>query len=233
MKRFYEQVSLEEAEGGWQIALDARRVKTAKGAAQIVPARALAEAMAAEWADQGEVIDPARFPLRDLADYAIDVVARERSAAIAKLLRFGDTDTLLYRADPGDALLARQEELWEPIIAALEAREGLAFTRISGVVHRPQDPRIAQAYQAKLARGDPFALAGIEAMTSLAASLIIAFAASEAQEEEAAQQLWQAASLEEEWQAELWGRDAEAEARRARRRADFLSAWRATRLALG
>jgi len=233
VKRFYTKVSLEGAPGGWQIMLDARAIRTAKGAAQIVPSRALAEAMAAEWEDQGEVIDPARFILRDLADYAIDIIAPDPAAAIDKLLDYGDTDTLLYRAEPGEPLFARQEALWEPIIAAFEAREGLALTRISGVIHQQQDARAASAYRARLERHDPFALAGIGLMTSLAASLLIALAASEAHGEEAPRALWQAASLEEEWQAQLWGRDEEAEARRQRRETDFLSAWRATRLALG
>lgn len=232
MKRFYKAVSVEEAPGGWQIALDERRVKTAAGAAQIVPTKALGEAMAREWAEQGETMDPARFVLRDMADYALDVVASDRGAAIEKLLGYGETDTLLYRADPSDALFARQEEVWEPIIAAFEAREGLSLTRISGVIHQAQDARVAKAYRARLEAFDAFALAGIEAMTSLAASLLIGLAASEAEDDVRALALWQAASLEEEWQAALWGRDEEAEERRQKREADFLAAFEATRLAL-
>ncbi len=232
MKRFYKDVSLEQVEGGWRITLDHRAIKTARGAPQIMPSRALAEAMAAEWAGQGETIDPRRFALRDLADYAIDVVAAEREATVHKLLRYGDTDTLLYRADPGDALFARQETLWEPIIAAFEAREGAVLKRISGVVHQRQSEAALAAFAGRLGAHDPFALAAIEAMTSLAASLLTGLAASATDSEAEARALWQAACLEEEWQAQLWGRDEEAEARRARREADFLTAHRAVRLAL-
>lgn len=76
-----------------------------------------------------------------------------------------------------------------------------------------------------------FALVGIEVMTSLAASLIIALSAARAERDAA--QLWQAACLEEEWQADLWGRDWEAEERRQRRRQEFLRACEFTRLAQG
>jgi chaperone required for assembly of F1-ATPase len=232
LKRFYKDVALAQADGGWRVTLDGRAIRTARGAPQIVPSRALAEAMAQEWSEQSEVIDPQGFALRDLADYAIDVIAAERAASIAKLLGYGETDTLLYRAEPGEPLFARQEAVWEPIVAAFEAHEGVALTRVSGVLHRPQGEPALAAFAARLERCDAFALAAIEAMTSLAASLLVALAASETDSEAEAQKLWRAASLEEEWQAQLWGRDEEAEARRARREADFLSAHRAARLAL-
>ncbi|MEQ8772976.1 MAG: molecular chaperone, partial [Erythrobacter sp.] len=79
---------------------------------------------------------------------------------------------------------------------------------------------------------DPFRLAALEAMTSLSASLVIGLSAlgEDSGDEDAARALWRAASLEEEWQADLWGRDREAEERRARREADFLTAWRFSRL---
>ena len=53
MKRFYKQVAVEAADGGWRVTLDGRPLKTQGGAAQIVPRRALAEALAAEWASAG------------------------------------------------------------------------------------------------------------------------------------------------------------------------------------
>ena len=68
MKRFYRAALAAEVSGGWQVQLDLRGVKTVAGAAQLVPNAALAETLAAEWAAQGETIEPASFVLRDLAD---------------------------------------------------------------------------------------------------------------------------------------------------------------------
>ena len=76
MKRFYKDVSVEPADGGFRVTLDDRPIRTQGGAAQVVPTRALAEAMAEEWRTQGEEIDPKGFALRDLADYAIAHQAR-------------------------------------------------------------------------------------------------------------------------------------------------------------
>lgn len=231
IRRFYEAVSLGEGPGGgWQVLLDGRGVKTVGGAAQAVPNRALAEALAAEWAGQGEKIDPRSLPLRDMADYAIDMVAPDPGMIARGLLAYAETDTLCYRADPDEPLHARQQAVWEPLLARFEAAHGAVLLRVSGVLHRPQPAATLDALEARLLALGPFALAGVEAMTKLAASLVVGLAALDPAEEPLA--LWQAACLEEEWQAELWGRDAEAEDRRARREADFLRAAAFARMAL-
>lgn len=231
MKRFYQEVGVRPDGDGWQVTLDGRAVRTQGGRAQIAPTRALAEALAAEWATQGETIDPAGFVNRDLADFAIDVVHADRAALIATLLGFAETDTLCYRAEPDDALFAAQQTLWEPVLSAAEARWDVRFERISGIIHRPQPPATQARLRAVLDSHDAFALSALNTLASLAASLVIALAALEPDADTAA--LWQAANLEEDWQADLWGRDWEAEDRRARRLAAFSAALDFARLAHG
>lgn len=229
MKRFYRDVTLGEAPGGWQVLLDGRGVKTAMAAPQVVPARALAEALAAEWAAQGDEIDARAFQLRDLADYAIDIAGPTRAAVIAALLRFAETDTLCYRAEPGEALFARQQTVWEPLVRAAEARLDVHFVRVSGVLHRPQPAATLTRMETVLTSLDPFTLAALHTLTSLAASLITGLAALEPGAD--ARTLWDAANLEEDWQAELWGWDADAEALRKRRLATFAGALGFARMA--
>lgn len=222
MKRFYKDVSVTENAGGFQAMLDERAIKTAAGAPQIVPSRHLAEALAREWAEQGDDLDPGLFHFRDLADYAIDIAGPEQELTIAKLLAFAETDTLCYRADPDEALYRRQQEEWEPLLAAFEAREGITLERVSGIMHRPQSDEAIGKLQTRLSRMDSFTLAGLQTATSLAASLCIGLAVLENDADP--QALWDAANLEELWQVELWGSDYEAEDRRAKRRKDFLKA---------
>jgi chaperone required for assembly of F1-ATPase len=222
MKRFWKDVTVADLAGGWQVMLDSRAVKTQAGSQQIVAARALAEALAAEWAAQGEDIDPQSLPLRDLADLAIDVIAPDRAGAVAKLLGYGETDTLCYRAEPDEPLHARQLEVWEPLLKAAETRWDVHFERISGVIHRSQSSATLARLEKVLAAQDPFALAALTTLTSLAASLVIGLAAIEPGADTEA--LWTAAELEELWQVELWGEDSEAADRRVRRYAAFRSA---------
>jgi chaperone required for assembly of F1-ATPase len=225
MKRFYKQVAVEQVAGGFRVTLDGRGIKTQRGAAQIAPTRALAEAMATEWARQGEVLDPKDFVFRDLADYAIDIAATEG----VDLLRFAETDTLCYRADPDEPLHARQRILWEPILTALEAHHGIRFERVSGIVHRPQPPETIAVLKAHLDTLDPFALAALNTLASLAASLAVGLTALEDGAD--AEALYAAANAEEDWQAEQWGWEWTAEEKRAWKLAEFKAAMEFGRLA--
>lgn len=231
MKRFYREATLDPIEQGWRVLLDGRAIKTQGGRAQVVPTQALGEAMAAEWADQSEDIDTTRFIFRDLADYALDVISPAPDETRATLLGFAETDTLCYRAYPDEPFAARQQADWEPLVCTAEACFGVRFVRVAGVIHRPQPAETLDTLRAHLASLDPFALAALHTLTSLAASLIIGLTALEPDADLAT--LWDAANLEELWQAELWGKEYEAEARRARRRASFLAAARFGALARG
>lgn len=233
IRRFYKDVTLAEVAGGWQVMLDARGMKTVGGAPQLLPTRPLAKALAAEWRGQGERIDPASLPLRDMADYAIDIVSADPPACAEGLLGYAETDTLCYRADHDEPLHARQQAVWEPLLAAFEAAHGVTLVRVSGVLHRPQPPATLAVLRARMLTLEPFQLAGLEAMTKLAASLVTGLSALDAAQEDEPLALWQAACLEEEWQAELWGRDWEAEERREKREADFLRACAFARLSRG
>jgi chaperone required for assembly of F1-ATPase len=229
VKRFYRDVTVEPAEDGWRVMLDREPVKTARGAAQLVPSRALAEALAEEWRAQGEEIDASTFPLRDLADFAIDLVEPDTAAEAAALLRYAETDTLCYRADPDQPLYPRQQELWEPLLREAEARHEVTFERVSGITHRPQSPETLRKLGALVEAQDPFTLAALHTLATLAHSLVVALAALEDGAD--AETLWAVANCEEEWQADLWGRDAEAEERRVRRFTTFASAVQFARLA--
>ncbi|WP_336985826.1 ATP12 family protein [Altererythrobacter aquiaggeris] len=229
MKRFYKSAAVCNANGGWQVELDGRAVKTANGAAQIVVARALAEAMAAEWNIQGDEIDPRGLTLRDASDYAIDIVAADRETAIAKLLEYAETDTLCYRADPDDALYRRQTERWDPVLAAFEESYGLRMERTSGLMHRPQPEAAIANLKRHLSGLDDFALAALTTAASLAASLCIGLAALDDGAD--AEALWALANLEEDWQVEQWGKDEQAAKLRAERLSNFTAAVRFAALA--
>ncbi len=235
MKRFWNAVTVAPEGGGFRVALDGRPLRTQGGAPQIVPTRALAEALGGEWRAQGAAVgdrvDPRAFPLRDLADFAIDRIAPDRGAQVTALLRYGETDTLCYFADPQEPLFARQQAVWEPLLAAAEARHAIRLERISGVVHRPQPPETLARLRSVLEAQDAFRLAALATMVPLTASLVVGLAALEAGADPA--RLFAASACEEDWQAELWGADDEAARVRAAREAAFGLAVRFARLADG
>jgi chaperone required for assembly of F1-ATPase len=229
MKRFWKHVSVEDADGRWRVTLDGRPIRTQGGQPQVVATRALAEAMAGEWRAQGEEVDPQAFPLRDLADFAIDHVANDRAGTTDKLLAYAETDTLCYRADPDEPLYRRQREVWEPLLAAFEARHAVRLERVSGVIHRPQPPETIERLRTSLEQQDDFTLAALSTLAPLAASLTVALTVLEPGADTAA--LFAAANCEQDWQAELWGWDSLAEQARVRRLASFEAAGEFARLA--
>jgi chaperone required for assembly of F1-ATPase len=229
VKRFWREVTLAEVAGGWQVLLDGRAVRTQGGTAQIVPGHALAEALAAEWTAQGDIVDPQSFPMRDLVDLALDHVVPNPEAQAARLMRYAETDTLLYRADPDEPLHRRQLEQWEPLVRAVETRHAVTFERVSGIIHRPQPAATLETLQRVLLQQDAWRLAAIATLAPLAASLIVALNALD--DGASAERLFAAANLEEDWQAEQWGSDAEAAQVRRAREAAFAAAMRLARLA--
>lgn len=231
MKRFWKEATAAPVDGGWQVMLDGRPLKTQGKRAQVVPGESLARALAAEWAAQGEEIAPAGFVLRDMADYAIDVIAPDRSSAIAALLPYGETDTLCYRAEPDEALGRRQDAVWEPLLKEAEALWGVEFVRVSGIMHQPQPAATLERLRGVLEAQDNFTLAALRSLSGISASLTIALFAIDGAH--SAESLWQASELEEMFQAEMWGSDAEAEARAAKRLRDFEAAMRFSALLRG
>jgi chaperone required for assembly of F1-ATPase len=229
MKRFYKAAAAEPAEGGWRVTLDGRAVKTVGGQPQLVPTERLATALAAEWNAQGEEIAPELFVQRGMADYAIDVVAPARRATIRSLLAYGESDTLCYRGDAGEALADHQALVWEPLLTAAERRWDVRFVRVGGIIHQIQPPETLARLETVLAALDDFQLAALRNTASLTASLVVGLAALEPEADPHA--LWDVANLEEDWQAELWGKDWEAMDLREKRFGAFAAAIRFAELA--
>lgn len=216
VKRFYRQASVGE---GRRILLDGRPVKTPGRHDLALPAEALAGAIADEWNAQAREIAPRLMPLTGLANAAIDRIAPEPAVFARGLAAFGETDLLYYRAEAPAPLVSRQAERWDPILAWAQQRYDAVFELASGVIHMKQPPETLARLDAAVTARDPFALAGLSPLVTVSGSLLIALALAEGALPLAA--AWAAATLDEQWQAEQWGEDAEATAALASRRRDF------------
>lgn len=223
-KRFYKTATAVPHEGGFAVVLDGRPTRTPARKHLAVPQQALAEAVAAEWDAQVDEIDPGRMPLTRLVNSAIDRVSAEMDPVREDIVNHARSDLLLYRAEGPESLVATEEELWGPILAASEAALGCRFVVVGGIVHVPQAPEALEAVRSALARQDALGLAALHSMTTLTGSALIALAF--ARGEITAEAAWAAAHADEDWQASRWGRDEEAVAHRERRWEDMLAAAR-------
>jgi len=219
-KRFYESAEVAETEDGFAVRLDGRPVRTPGRALLALPSAAAAALVAGEFAAQGEAIDPVSMPVLRLANSAIDGVAADMQAVLDDIVRFSGSDLLCYRADSPAMLVARQAEAWDPVLGWARGALGARFYLAEGVVHVEQPDEALEAVRRWLeGRREPFRLSAIHVMTTLTGSALLALAVEAGAL--APDSAWAAAHVDETWNAEHWGEDAEAAARHAARRRDF------------
>ena len=207
--------------GGAAILLDGRPVRTPARRALAAPTAALAEAIAAEWEAQRELIEPAAMPLTRLANTIIDGVALAPEAVAQEIAAYLGSDLVCHRATTPARLVERQAAHWDPIITFAREALGAPFVVHSGVMHTAQPADAIAAARAGIPR-QPWRLGAVHAITTLTGSALIALGvASRAIDRDAA---WAAAHVDEDWNLELWGRDELALKHRAYRLAEMTAA---------
>lgn len=222
MKRFWKDVSVSQEGEGWGIQLDGGPVKTPARAPLRVPVRALADAITSEWRGVHKTIDPRAMPLTGLANAAIDRVAPDRQAFAKDLAKYAEADLACYRAEGPRGLVERQKEAWDALLAWARRRYDVDFVTTAGLMHVAQPAATVERLSHAVTALDAFRLAGLSPLVTVGGSLVAALAVLErAMTPEAA---WEAVTVDDRWQLEQWGADAEAEASLDNRRHDFLAA---------
>jgi chaperone required for assembly of F1-ATPase len=222
-KRFYKHAQISEKDAGYRIQLDGRAALTPGRNPLALPTPASAELVAAEWLAQVDVIDPARMHATRIANTAIDSIGRRLAEVQADITGYAGSDLVCYRAGEPEGLVIRQNEAWDPVVAWASDALGARMVLAQGVIHQEQPPEALQAISAAVdAEMQPIRLAALHVITTMSGSCLIALmlrAGALAPEAALAASL-----VDEDWNASLWGRDAEAEVRQARRREEFLAA---------
>ncbi|MDE0388139.1 MAG: ATPase [Rhodospirillales bacterium] len=227
-KRFYDTAEAVEAAGGHGIALDGKPVRTPAGRPLAVPGAALANAVAEEWAAQGETIDRETMPLTRLVCTSLDLVPERRAEIVAEIAAYAETDLVCYRTEVPPALAQRQAAAWEPLIAWAAERHGAQLAVTRSITPIAQAPEALQALRDAVAGEDDFVLAGLSTATRAFGSLVIALAMREGRLD--AHAAADASLVDERYQLERWGEDAELAARCGRVVRDAADAERLFRL---
>ena len=222
-KRFYKTASVAPIDGGFAVHLDGKPVRTPGKALLALPTEAAAVLVAGEFAEQGETINPVTMPVMRLVNTTIDGVANDPQAVLEDILRFASSDLLCYRADAPQGLVERQNEQWDPVIDWARTTLGARFNLAEGIIHVEQPRETIAVLGSHLnQRAEPLRLAAIHLMTSLTGSALLALAVDFGELD--AETAWAAGHVDEDWQIEHWGQDAEAVARRAARKRDMMAA---------
>ena len=224
IKRFYRAVDVPEvADGQHTLTLDGRGARTPGGNPITAKSRALMLKVAAEWERQRDTLDPGEMPLTRLINSAVDGVSATMAETRAEVVKYAGSDLLSYRAEEPEALAERQRLTFDPILAWAAEALGARFVLASGIVHVEQPPQSISAIRSAVGDFDePVALAALSAMTTLTGSALLALAV--ARGRLSPEEAWLAAHVDENFQAERWGADREATARREARWREFEAA---------
>jgi chaperone required for assembly of F1-ATPase len=210
-RRFYKVAAAAEVAGGFAVQLDGRTPKSPAKKPLILPNKALADTIAAEWEAQVEYIDNSLMPASRLAFTAIDRIAETRAEVAREVTAYAASDHLCYRAEHPTPLVERQDREWGAILDWAKAEHNLVFTPVAGIIHQPQPPATLAAVEALALTLDDFSLAGVAFASGLFGSTVLALAVRAGRL--TGRKALELSRLEEAFQAERWGQDAEATAR--------------------
>jgi chaperone required for assembly of F1-ATPase len=219
MKRFWKEAAAAPSGSGWQVLLDARPLRTPARALLEVDGEPLAQAIAAEWALAEDKVNPRAMPLTGLANAAIDRVAPDPASFAASLSRFAASDLLTYRADGPRPLVERENNAWDPLLDWARARFGVEFVVTTGITPVDQPRATLETFDRTVAALDAFSLAGLAPLVTVGGSLVAGLAVLERAVD--VNTGWAAVSLDEAYQLDTWGEDAEARRALESREADF------------
>jgi chaperone required for assembly of F1-ATPase len=224
MKRFYKEAKIVAADGEFAIELDGKPLRTPEKRALLVPTQMLAKAIADEWQGQGVTVSPLSLPLTRLVSTAIDRVTPRRADVIAEIAKYATTDLLCYRADEPHELTERQQQIWQPLLDWAEARVAASFVVTQGVTPVAQTPATLAAIVRAVGELDPMQLVALHLTTTACGSVVLGLAL--LGERISAEEAFAAAQLDETFQIERWGEDAEQTKTRAALKEDIALAAR-------
>lgn len=227
-RRFWDTAGVRADARGHTVFLDDRPLRTPAGAPLSVPTAALGAAIATEWNGLAAEILPERLPLTRAANAAIDRVAPNPGPVADAVAAYGGNDLLCYRVDSPIALVVRQAAAWDPWLAWAAARYAAPLETTTGIMHHPQPPASLAALRAAVGATDPFTLTALHELVALSGSLVLGLAVADAALDPAA--AWALSRVDETWQAEQWGIDAEAEDAAEKTGTKFLTAAEIIRL---
>jgi chaperone required for assembly of F1-ATPase len=218
-KRFWTRAVVAPDAGGFVVLLDNRKVMTPAKQPLILPTQPLAALIAAEWEAQTGLVDPEMMPVTRMANSALDKVVPQYAEVAGLLAAYGETDLLCYRATHPPALIARQEQAWDPVLdwAASALSAPLRSTR--GIVHVAQDPAVLSGLMDQVLALGNFRLAAFHDLVSISGSLVLAFAV--ARGHLTAEVAWRLSRIDEDWQISLWGEDEDSAAAAALKQRAF------------
>ncbi|MEY8098869.1 ATP12 family chaperone protein [Falsihalocynthiibacter sp. S25ZX9] len=222
-KKFWKNAEVAATEGGFEVLLDGRKLRTPSKAALVIPTLEIAQKVAREWQSQDTKIDPVTMPVTRMANSAIDKVAHQFDAVADMLASYGETDLLCYRAAFPIELVEKQHAVWTPFLLWAETTFDAPLVLGEGIMHVAQPAASIAKLRAPVFALNTFELVAFHDLVAISGSLVLGLAALRAFK--SPEDIWQASRLDENWQESQWGQDDEATELAAKKRQAFFEAF--------
>ena len=204
MKRVYKLASHSKTEDGFVIQLDGKSVKTPSGQPLAAPNRAIADVIVQEWLSQMDEIIPDSMPITQMLNTAIDRM-RDRESITKTLLKYLDTDLLCYRTKEPIELAKKQKEVWDRWLTWFDEHFESPLEVTFKLDALTQDPDTHKQIWNYLEALDEYYFTILQIVTSLSGSIVLGLAFVE--QEATAEDVYNAAELEEIYHAQIAGED--------------------------
>lgn len=204
-KRFYQDVSISQSEGGlYEINLDRRKLKTPGGKLFTVPNEALAIAVATEWDAQRDSLKFYTMHLTTLCNTALDnPTQRSKDQMISAALKFLETDTVCYRVEEPHGLVELQKNEWDPVLHWIENRYNVTIGSSSNILG-PEIPEATKdTFRQHLNSYSFWSLTGLEFVITQLKSVVLSLGMMDRYL--SVEQAVLLSRLEEEYQIRRWG----------------------------
>lgn len=208
-KKFWKDVHVVQSESGFGISLDDKPLRTPAKNSLVVPTEELATYVADEWLTISDEIDPTRLRFTKLCNASIDSMPEKFDAVVEMLADYTDTDLLCYRAESPEGLALRQSSYWDPLLEWVDQNHGLKLVQTTGIIPVKQPSGSREGIKIWLEQLNMFEMMACHDLTIMSGSIIICRAVCDGFLN--ASQAWEASRIDEDWQAEVWGADEDAE----------------------
>ena len=147
-----------------------------------------------------------------LISTSLDKIIDNKNLYINDILDYIDTDLICYRAENPKELLELQKNKWDPIILLIEKYIGIKVQVFQGILPKKQHIDIHSKLNNLINQFNIFEISALHRITNITGSIFLSLCV--LKKDISKKEVFELSFLDELWQAENWGFDAETSQKR-------------------
>ena len=220
MKKFWKTIEIKKVSSKeFYILLDNTKLKTPLKNELILSNHLIAKEVLKEWDQSSDIINTDDLVFYGLLSTAIDRVREEKNSYINDIINFIDTDLICYRADSPIDLVSHQNKHWDHIILLIEKYINTNVSVFKGVMPSQQSSKVHHRFKNLIVELSDVQISVLHRITNLVGSVFLSLCI--LKKDLTNKQAFELSFLDELWQAENWGYEEDASAKRKKVRTEL------------